>query len=346
MISAWSRSSLTASTSCMPGQMVEHGTVDRIFARPQHPYTQGLIQCVIPVARGGGLLTIGGEVPNLRQPPQVADSRPAARAPRKCAHEGRGAAHRGGRRFRPLLASGPYRAEPRDRCPRRALMESKRARAIVRLLRMHEVQIANVHRRFPVRGGAFGGRGVVHAVNDVSLDLKPGEIFALVGESGSGKSTLGRLLVGLEGVSAGSISIGGQDPGAPSAQRSGTPSGADGVPGSVFLAQSAQADPATLAQPLINHRICRADETEQRSIRLLELMGLTPAVDFLDRYPHELSGGQRQRLVLARALAAEPQVLVADEPVSSLDMSTRAQLLGSAAAASQGNGADDPAHHA
>ncbi|HET7033452.1 MAG TPA: ABC transporter ATP-binding protein, partial [Casimicrobiaceae bacterium] len=190
------------------------------------------------------------------------------------------------------------------------------------------VRVASARKTFPVRGGAFGGRARVRAVNDVSIDIARGEIFALVGESGSGKSTLGRMVVGLEEPDSGGIVIDGSAPATELGARNTRP-----------LAQMVFQDPYSslnprkrirhaLAQPLINHRICEAIETEARSARLLESMGLTPASDFLDRFPHELSGGQRQRVVLARALAAEPQVLVADEPVSSLDMSTRAQILG------------------
>jgi len=162
----------------------------------------------------------------------------------------------------------------------------------------------------------------------VSVEIAHGEIFALVGESGSGKSTLGRLVVGLNEPDAGRITIGGREP----ARQLATP-GARPLAQMVFQDPYSSLNPRkrirhALAQPLLNHRICAAGETEARSSRLLELMGLTPAADFLDRFPHELSGGQRQRVVLARALAAEPQVLVADEPVSSLDMSTRAQILG------------------
>lgn len=312
------------------GQVVEHGKVDRIFARPQHPYTQGLIECVIPISRGGGLLTIGGEVPNLRNPPD--GCRFAARCPRATEHC---------RMVMPRIVGeggdlvrcwhpGPEGKSPAIDVAARGLPGLRHSGDALHSVaaESNEVQIANVHRTFPVRGGAFGGRGVVHAVNNVSLEMPPGEIFALVGESGSGKSSLGRLVVGLDTVTAGSISIGGGDPAR-------LLQGSDARP----LAQMVFQDPYSslnprklirqmLAQPLINHLICKPEETEARSIRLLELMGLTPAVDFLDRHPHELSGGQRQRVVLARALAAEPKVLVADEPVSSLDMSTRAQILG------------------
>jgi oligopeptide/dipeptide ABC transporter ATP-binding protein len=284
---------------------------------------------VIPISRGGGLLTIGGEVPNLRRPP--AGCRFAARCPRaaeRCRVEMPPLAHDGTDLVR-CWFPGHDGLSP--------AVEVGRSTA-GRLATVHEpaggtpaagdVRIANVRRMFPVRGGAFGGRGIVHAVNDVSLDLARGEIFALVGESGSGKSTLGRLVVGLEGVTAGTVTIGGSDP----ARRLHTP-GARPLAQMVFQDPYSSLNPRklirhALAQPLINHRICRPEETEARSIRLLEMMGLTPAADFLDRHPHELSGGQRQRVVLARALAAEPLVLVADEPVSSLDMSTRAQILG------------------
>lgn len=190
------------------------------------------------------------------------------------------------------------------------------------------VRLESVEKSFHMRGGAFGGRAKVQAVNGVSLELIPGEIFALVGESGSGKSSLGRLVVGLERPTCGQVDVGGDDP-----ARQLTTSGARPLAQMVFQDPYSSLNPRkqirhALAQPLVNHGSCRADEVEDRSIQLLELMGLTPGKDFLDRHPHELSGGQRQRVVLARALAAEPAVLVADEPVSSLDMSTRAQILG------------------
>jgi oligopeptide/dipeptide ABC transporter ATP-binding protein len=175
-------------------------------------------------------------------------------------------------------------------------------------------------------------------VNDVSLELARGEIFALVGESGSGKSTLGRLVAGLMTADSGAIAIDGDDPAVRLAAMNARP-----LVQMVFQDPYSSLNPRkrirqALAQPLVNHRICGARDTEARSQRLLEMMGLTPAADYLDRFPHELSGGQRQRVVLARALAAQPRVLVADEPVSSLAMSTRAQILGLLAAQRQDSG--------
>ncbi|CAH1696831.1 ABC transporter ATP-binding protein [Hyphomicrobiales bacterium] len=311
------------------GQLVEQNTVEEIFANPQHPYTKGLIECVIPVGEAGDLRTIGGEVPNLRTPPP--GCRFAVRCPRRTAEceatvpplETTAAGqircyHPGGDGASPAVEVGalPHRASRFSAM--RIGKDGSTAASIT-------IEAAKKH--FPARGGAFGGNATVHALNTVSLVLEPGEIFALVGESGSGKSTLGRLVAGLEMVSDGRIVIGNQNP----AERLAN--------GDRPLAQMVFQDPYSslnprktirhaLAQPLLNYKICSRDEVEARSISLLELIGLTPAREFMGRHPHELSGGQRQRVVLARALAAEPKVLVADEPVSSLDMSTRAQILG------------------
>ena len=308
------------------GQMIEYGPVERIFADPRHPYTRGLIECVIPLGGEARLRTISGEVPDLGNPPSGCRFHPRCpRTTERCRVEMPPAEPRDDgfvRCWHPGAAGGTPATmvgEPalqRWKSPEAG--EAKRA----------GVRVTSARKTFPVRGGAFGGRARVRAVNDVSIDIARGEIFALVGESGSGKSTLGRLVVGLDEPDSGNVAIDGSEPAKELAARHRRP-----------LAQMVFQDPYSslnprkrirhaLAQPLVNHRICDPSQAEAHSARLLESMGLAPASDFLDRFPHQLSGGQRQRVVLARALAAEPQVLVADEPVSSLDMSTRAQILG------------------
>jgi peptide/nickel transport system ATP-binding protein len=122
--------------------------------------------------------------------------------------------------------------------------------------------VSAVRKTFPVRGGAFGGRARVQAVNDVSLDIARGEIFALVGESGSGKSTLGRLIVGLNEPDAGRITIGGHEPARDSRQRAASAC-ADGVPGSYSSLNPRKRIRHVLAQPLLNHRVCARSETKR-----------------------------------------------------------------------------------
>ncbi len=256
---------------------------------------------------------------------------PSALSARNRALPGRDAA--GGavrRRIRPLLASGRGRAERRRRRWARLRCGARKSnphRAAARV--MPGFACPRARKTFPVRGGAFGGRARVRAVNDVSIDIARGEIFALVGESGSGKSTLGRLVVGLAEPDSGTNRNRRERARETSSPREASARSRRWC-SRIRTRRSTRASASAMRSRSRSSITgsARPSETEARSTRLLELMGLTPAVDFLDRFPHELSGGQRQRVVLARALAAEPQVLVADEPVSSLDMSTRAQILG------------------
>ena len=196
---------------------------------------------------------------------------------------------------------------------------------------MNEILLEAVDlvKHFPVRSTAFrgGGREVVHAVDSVSLEVRRGETLGIVGESGCGKSTLGRMLVRLHEPTSGSVRFDGDDITRLS-RRELRPYRREMQ--MIFQDPYASLNPRKrvgqiLADPFRIHRHAGRVETERRIKELLEVVGLAP--EHVNRYPHEFSGGQRQRIGVARALALNPKLIVADEPVSALDVSIQAQVI-------------------
>ena len=189
------------------------------------------------------------------------------------------------------------------------------------------LRVANLVKHFPVRRGIFGRRsGAVRAVDGIDFEVGEGETMALVGESGCGKSTTGRLILRLIEPTSGAIDFEGSDllaldPTGLRARRRALQI--------IFQDPYTSLNPRmtvgqTLGEPLVLHRLASGRHRE-RIAELLNLVGLAP--QHTERYPHEFSGGQRQRIGIARALAAEPRLIVCDEPVSALDVSIQAQVV-------------------
>jgi len=307
------------------GKVVEEADTKTLFTKMHHPYTQALLASVPKldnVASGGRLLSISGLPPDLSQ--DIVGCRFAPRcayATDQCrSHEPETTNVDGGHRyacFNPI--DGPLVAQV-------SASETQKKAATDRTL----LSVNNLVKSFPVRGASLLRRTVGHvsAVANVNIEIFEGETFGLVGESGCGKTTIGRLIVGLEEPTSGSVTF--------------TSGSSDGLKGAaqrragardrqmIFQDPYASLDPRKkvgdiIREPLEIQKDLDRHAMDARVIQLLDEVGLPH--EAVNRYPHEFSGGQRQRIGLARALALEPKLIIADEPVSALDVSIQAQIL-------------------
>ena len=315
------------------GRIVESGTTQELFSNPQHPYTKALLDAVPrlehPVRRAS--TRIAGSPPSPWDRPAgcAFNSRCAYRVER-CEHDDPPLALTPTGRLSACWVSqtdgGLQAGEPRVAeavLPTITTRVASVAERAAESLPLFAVQ--NLTRHF--RTGVWGSHQVVHALDDINLEILRGESLGIVGESGSGKSTLVRLLANLDRPTSGQITFRGWD----LASREKTEMRAfRRTVQIVFQDPYSSLDPRyTVAQSIQEalrvHNICARSEENGRIRTLLERVRLSTRL--ADRYPREMSGGERQRVSIARALAAQPEVLLADEPVSSLDVSIQAQII-------------------
>ncbi|CAH6684374.1 ABC transporter ATP-binding protein [Klebsiella grimontii] len=190
------------------------------------------------------------------------------------------------------------------------------------------IEVDGLKKHFPLRDGLFGQQtGELRAVDGVSFKIRRGTIFGLVGESGSGKTTVGRTLLGLYEKTAGSVKFRGQELSelSPRVMRVLRPKIQ-----LVFQDPYSSLNPRirigdAIGEAMLEHKLCRREELYDKTIDVMRICGLAP--QHYHRFPHEFSGGQRQRIGIARALILNPDFIIADEPISALDVSIQAQII-------------------
>jgi oligopeptide/dipeptide ABC transporter ATP-binding protein len=316
------------------GELVEDRTAREVLRTPRHPYTQGLLGSYAdPRAEHVEIAFIPGRPPNLAESHQGCLFAPRCPAVEDRCHD----------QHPELLTddSGAVRClVAQDESTPGDAAAVATAAAVPRLRAAAETSVArSASEDAPVLVVAgvsktYSSRRkrkttAVHAVVDVSFSLTPGRVTALVGQSGSGKTTIARMVTGVERPSSGEIHFG--------------DTRVDKLSGRALSryrrhVQMVFQDPFSalnptrtvfyaISRPLANYLNITGDEARARAAELLESVGMSPAGQYLDKLPHQLSGGQRQRVVTARALAPQPEIIVADEPISMLDVSIRAEIL-------------------
>jgi len=338
------------------GRVVETTDTATLFANPRHPYTQALFEALPDKAAAEigsvqRLYNIPGQPPDLTNPPKgckfaarcryVQDScretEPGLKGDvplheYRCYFPVGEASLDHAAAGAPTVAAAKLEAEA-EAAPE--IIEAKVAEVVAaadgNLAKADGslLRVEHLVKSFPVTAGAILQRkvGDVSAVADVTFTVPKGRTFGMVGESGCGKTTIGRLIVGLEQPNSGSIVLDGEDLTKLNTRERRRRSGKVQL---MFQDSYASMDPrmrvnTILREPLIIQHKGNRQEQDRQIAQILDEVGLPRAA--LDRYPHEFSGGQRQRLGLARALVLRPSMIVADEPVSALDVSIQAQIL-------------------
>ncbi|MBU4213714.1 MAG: ABC transporter ATP-binding protein [Actinobacteria bacterium] len=287
------------------GEVVETGEIDRVFSAPQHPYTKALLaaSALRTDPTSGRLVTII-DTSDPSDPSGPADS--VDRAPAPVARPA----------VRPTVPTpGPHEVIAADG----SSLVFNRTAGVAPLLAVTEAT-----RTYTRSGGPLGRSVRVEALKGVSFDVRPGQRFGIVGESGCGKSTLLRILTGLDAATSGSVTVEGREI---VGQRDSRLRWLRSAVQIVFQDPMGSLDPRMRVLDIVSEplRGVTRDERYERVVELLEQVGLPRSAT--DRFPHQFSGGQRQRIAIARALITRPRLLVADEAVSALDVSVRAQVL-------------------
>ena len=314
------------------GKIAEISDTEMLFSRPRHPYTEALYQSLPDKAADVGerLYSIPGLPPDLVNPPAGCRFAPRCRyaADRCRAEEPLLMGEVAGHEFRCFYPVGPSERQERGRLAAYDGSTGEAAPAGPGIGGML-LDVDHLVKDYPITKGAVLQRrvGSLSAVADVTFTIRSGETFGLVGESGCGKTTIGKVVVGLEKPTGGAISFDGRDLAKSSARAYRRERRNIQL---MFQDSYASLDPrmragALLREPLAIQRIGSRHEQAKRVEEMLDRVGLPRTA--AERYPHEFSGGQRQRLGFARALMLNPRLIVADEPVSALDVSIQAQVL-------------------